>query len=133
VVAIQPAYLIHCTLTPLLVIPLLFTTPSSSPSIYPFKKKQKNHHLIITDALLLPKAGAMDAWEATKVVFDRVRALDPDNASKIMDLLPTWILDTWLVYLQIQMCSSAPDIVTLGLLFPLEMDRSGGLQLEIGL
>ncbi|KAG2614644.1 hypothetical protein PVAP13_3NG234628 [Panicum virgatum] len=25
----------------------------------------------------------MDAWEATKVVFDRVRALDPDNASKI--------------------------------------------------
>ena len=86
-VAIQPAYLIHCTLTPLLVIPLLFTTPSSSPSIYPFKKKQKNHHLIITDALLLPKAGAMDAWEATKVVFDRVRALDPDNASKIMGLL----------------------------------------------
>ncbi|KAG2559745.1 hypothetical protein PVAP13_8KG003200 [Panicum virgatum] len=29
----------------------------------------------------------MDAWEATKVVFDRVRALDPDNASKIMGLL----------------------------------------------
>ena len=86
-VAIQPAYLIHCTLTLLLVIPLLFTTPSSSPSIYPFKKKQKNHHLIITDALLLPKAGAMDAWEATKVVFDRVRALDPDNASKIMGQL----------------------------------------------
>ena len=47
--------------------------------------------------------------------------------------LPTWILDTWLVYLQSQMCSSAPGIVTLGLLFPLEMDRSGGLQLDIGL
>uniref|UniRef100_A0A804R9F8 Zinc finger CCCH domain-containing protein 46 n=1 Tax=Zea mays TaxID=4577 RepID=A0A804R9F8_MAIZE len=29
----------------------------------------------------------MDAWEATKAVFDRVRALDPDNASKIMGLL----------------------------------------------
>ena len=29
----------------------------------------------------------MDAWEATKVVFDRVRALDPENASKIMGLL----------------------------------------------
>ncbi|OEL13807.1 Zinc finger CCCH domain-containing protein 22 [Dichanthelium oligosanthes] len=29
----------------------------------------------------------MDTWEATKVVFDRVRALDPDNASKIMGLL----------------------------------------------
>ncbi|KAJ1264621.1 hypothetical protein BS78_08G013600 [Paspalum vaginatum] len=29
----------------------------------------------------------MDGWEATKVVFDRVRALDPDNASKIMGLL----------------------------------------------
>ncbi|CAN6281145.1 unnamed protein product [Urochloa humidicola] len=29
----------------------------------------------------------MDAWEATKVVFDRVRGLDPDNASKIMGLL----------------------------------------------
>jgi len=47
--------------------------------------------------------------------------------------LPTWILDTWLVYLQSQMCSSAPDIVTLDLLFQLEMDRSGGLQLDIGL
>ncbi|PWZ25252.1 Zinc finger CCCH domain-containing protein 46 [Zea mays] len=29
----------------------------------------------------------MDAWEATKVVFDRVRALDPENASKMMGLL----------------------------------------------
>jgi hypothetical protein len=29
----------------------------------------------------------MDAWEATKVVFDRVRVLDPDNASKIMGML----------------------------------------------
>ncbi|RLM99171.1 zinc finger CCCH domain-containing protein 23-like [Panicum miliaceum] len=29
----------------------------------------------------------MDAWEATKVVFNRVRVLDPDNASKIMGLL----------------------------------------------
>jgi hypothetical protein len=29
----------------------------------------------------------MDAWEATKAVFDRVRALDPDNASKVMGLL----------------------------------------------
>ncbi|CAL4911866.1 unnamed protein product [Urochloa decumbens] len=29
----------------------------------------------------------MDAWEATKVVFERVRALDPDNASKMMGKL----------------------------------------------
>ncbi|CAO2140673.1 unnamed protein product [Urochloa humidicola] len=29
----------------------------------------------------------MDAWEATKVVFERVRALDPDNASKMMGML----------------------------------------------
>ncbi|XP_062183292.1 zinc finger CCCH domain-containing protein 53-like [Phragmites australis] len=29
----------------------------------------------------------MDAWEATKVVFDRVREMDPDNASKIMGML----------------------------------------------
>jgi hypothetical protein len=28
-----------------------------------------------------------DAWEATKLVFDRVRALDPDNASRIMGML----------------------------------------------
>jgi hypothetical protein len=29
----------------------------------------------------------MDAWEATKVVFDRVRELDPENASRMMGLL----------------------------------------------
>ncbi|XP_062203280.1 zinc finger CCCH domain-containing protein 53-like [Phragmites australis] len=29
----------------------------------------------------------MDAWEATKVVFDRVREMDPDNASKIVGML----------------------------------------------
>ncbi|CAL4995833.1 unnamed protein product [Urochloa decumbens] len=29
----------------------------------------------------------MDAWEATKVVFERVHALDPDNASKMMGKL----------------------------------------------
>ncbi|CAL4897103.1 unnamed protein product [Urochloa decumbens] len=29
----------------------------------------------------------MDAWEATKVVFERLRALDPDNASKMMGML----------------------------------------------
>ncbi|CAN6348835.1 unnamed protein product [Urochloa humidicola] len=29
----------------------------------------------------------MDAWEATKVVFERVRALDPGNASKMMGML----------------------------------------------
>ncbi|KAL6635283.1 hypothetical protein ACP70R_027954 [Stipagrostis hirtigluma subsp. patula] len=29
----------------------------------------------------------MDTWEATKVVFERVRELDPDNASKIMGML----------------------------------------------
>ncbi|CAN6330367.1 unnamed protein product [Urochloa humidicola] len=29
----------------------------------------------------------MDAWEATKVVFERVRALDPANASKMMGML----------------------------------------------
>jgi hypothetical protein len=51
----------------------------------PSKKKQ--NHLIRTGALLLPTADAMDAWEATKVVFDRVRVLDPDNAPKIMGLL----------------------------------------------
>uniref|UniRef100_A0A0A9BHN5 AtC3H46-like PABC-like domain-containing protein n=1 Tax=Arundo donax TaxID=35708 RepID=A0A0A9BHN5_ARUDO len=29
----------------------------------------------------------MDSWEATKVVFDRVREMDPDNASKIMGMI----------------------------------------------
>ncbi|CAN6373910.1 unnamed protein product [Urochloa humidicola] len=29
----------------------------------------------------------MDVWEAAKVVFERVRALDPGNASKMMGML----------------------------------------------
>ncbi|KXG22886.1 zinc finger CCCH domain-containing protein 23 isoform X2 [Sorghum bicolor] len=101
---VQP-YLIHHTLLcffysnrglpPLRSAPLpfSFTFPSFPGSLLAFflsfkkPRREKGNHHTTPHHPTPPRRDAMDAWEATKAVFDRVRALDPDNASKIMGLL----------------------------------------------